>query len=174
VGRSTDGGAGWSASNSGLYPIHDDVYHLAIDPDNPSTLYAGTASDGIYGTTDGGAQWTFFGMSNRSIRALTVDPVDATSVFVCAQGYGISRPATAALAGVRSTEVLAVMSLSFSRVFMEERALRPSALLRRLRLPPLLRLQRRAVPPGSSSWADTPLDNVVELYQAATAPRPAP
>src|SRR5262244_964209 len=53
--KSTDGGASWSDADAG---IGDStwVLGLAIDPANPSTLYAGT--DGIFKSTDAGATWT--------------------------------------------------------------------------------------------------------------------
>ena len=53
--KSTDGGASWNPANSGLPPVQ--VFALAIDPLNSSTLYAGTAS-GISKSTDGGASWS--------------------------------------------------------------------------------------------------------------------
>jgi photosystem II stability/assembly factor-like uncharacterized protein len=52
--KSTDGGATWSSSGSGI--VHDDVDALAVVPDNTSTIYA--VADGIlYGSTDAGSTW---------------------------------------------------------------------------------------------------------------------
>ncbi len=56
VFKSTNGGAAWSAVNTGL--TNTDVYALAIDPATPSTLYAGTVSDGVFKSTNGGAVWS--------------------------------------------------------------------------------------------------------------------
>jgi photosystem II stability/assembly factor-like uncharacterized protein len=65
VFKTTDGGASWSAANSGLPTVGiaaDGSYLvagvnlLAIDPQNTSTLYAGTV--GLFKSTDGGASWT--------------------------------------------------------------------------------------------------------------------
>jgi photosystem II stability/assembly factor-like uncharacterized protein len=58
VRRSTDGGATWSHSESGL-PAGAQVESLAIDPSNTTTLYAGT-HDGIYRSRDSGATWLPF------------------------------------------------------------------------------------------------------------------
>src|SRR5262249_37790285 len=49
VFRSTDAGATWTAINSGLTMPH--VASLAIDPQNPSTLYAGTIHGRIFAIT---------------------------------------------------------------------------------------------------------------------------
>lgn len=75
--KSTDAGASWSASDTGLpldpmYPVQ--VVPLAINPDNPSILYAGTTTygyepgwsdplesegviNGVFKSTDAGATW---------------------------------------------------------------------------------------------------------------------
>ena len=49
VFKSTDGGASWSAANSGLTTLS--VNTLAIDPQNPSKVYAGTAGGGVFAIT---------------------------------------------------------------------------------------------------------------------------
>ena len=57
--KSTDNGASWTPANSGL-PTYGGfqfpVSALAIDPQNPLTLYAGTAY-GMFKSTDGGTSW---------------------------------------------------------------------------------------------------------------------
>lgn len=76
VFKSLDGGTNWNATNSGLSNLPNgpagpftDVNVLAIDPQNPNTVYAignfpiyvdGNArccSRGIFKTMDGGASW---------------------------------------------------------------------------------------------------------------------
>jgi hypothetical protein len=49
VFKSTDGGATWSASNTGLTNFN--VPSLAIDPLTPATLYAGTQGNGVFDIT---------------------------------------------------------------------------------------------------------------------------
>src|SRR5262245_40100569 len=56
VFKSVDGGASWNPSNSGL-PASHQVFALAIDPHNSSTLYVGGIG-GIFKSTDGGATWS--------------------------------------------------------------------------------------------------------------------
>src|SRR2546430_7068457 len=52
VFKSTNGGASWSAVNTGL-PNSSYVSVLAIDPQTPATLYAGTYG-GLFKSYDGG------------------------------------------------------------------------------------------------------------------------
>src|SRR5437764_5165542 len=61
--KSTDGGTNWSPVNSGLPADARGLYgitSLAIDPRNPTTLYAGNGlrGGGVVKTTDGGESWT--------------------------------------------------------------------------------------------------------------------
>ena len=53
--KSTNGGANWSAVNTGL--TDTEVYALAIDPTTPATLYAGTYG-GVFKSTNGGGDWS--------------------------------------------------------------------------------------------------------------------
>ena len=70
--KSTDGGAHWSAINTGLSST--DVRTLAIDPNNGQNLYVGTWGGGVFRSSDGGANWTAFndGLDNKNIYALTI------------------------------------------------------------------------------------------------------
>ncbi|BCS54462.1 hypothetical protein GSVR_27700 [Geobacter sp. SVR] len=63
--RSTDGGASWLPVNDGLlyrgspdYQVYDIAYALAADPNNVQTIYAGTANDGVFKSTNGGNSWS--------------------------------------------------------------------------------------------------------------------
>src|SRR5215472_4523353 len=74
VFKSANGGAQWSAMNTGLSsPI---VTAIVINPGTPATLYAGT-SGGVFRSTDGGAHWSAVntGLTDSSIKALVIDPV---------------------------------------------------------------------------------------------------
>ena len=48
VFKSTNGGANWTAINTGLTNTH--VCALAINPQTPDTLYAGTYGGGVFKT----------------------------------------------------------------------------------------------------------------------------
>jgi photosystem II stability/assembly factor-like uncharacterized protein len=49
-------GAGWSAASKDL--SRQSVVALAIDPQAPATLYAGTDGAGVFKTADGGQTWS--------------------------------------------------------------------------------------------------------------------
>jgi CSLREA domain-containing protein len=81
VFRSTDGGASWQPSSSGL-PAQP-VSVLTIDPLAPGTLYAGTDS-GVLKSTDSGVTWQLMntGLTYRRVAALTIDPYTASTLYV--------------------------------------------------------------------------------------------
>jgi photosystem II stability/assembly factor-like uncharacterized protein len=60
--KSRDGGENWTAANSGLRAAS--IFSVAMDSQNPGTLYVGTTGSccsedygGVYKTTNGGASW---------------------------------------------------------------------------------------------------------------------
>ena len=85
VFASTDGGVTWNTRNTGLTDFA--VTALAIDRNDPQSLYAGTASHGVFRTTDGGMHWTPFSGGlppgeGMKVLSLEVDPVDGRNIFV--------------------------------------------------------------------------------------------
>lgn len=66
---SSDGGATWTASGSGLG--NTVVQAIAVDPTNPQNVYAGTAS-GIFVSKNGGAAWTMSGLSGTAVTSLAI------------------------------------------------------------------------------------------------------
>ena len=54
--RTTDGGHTWAGIGTGLRATW--VRAFAIDPANTQIVYAGTYSDGVFKSTDGGSTWT--------------------------------------------------------------------------------------------------------------------
>jgi len=70
---------------------------LAIDPQNPKTLWVGTGEswtrnsvsvgDGIYKSTDGGENWTNMGLKeSERISKVLIDPHDSNTVYACVPG----------------------------------------------------------------------------------------
>ncbi|HDQ70731.1 MAG TPA: hypothetical protein ENN19_01395, partial [Chloroflexi bacterium] len=63
VYKSEDGGATWTLRDAGIPRSSETstytnaIFTLAIDPINPSLLYAGTNFEGAFRSTDGGATW---------------------------------------------------------------------------------------------------------------------
>jgi hypothetical protein len=49
------------------------VLALAPAPSNPATVYAGTAGNGVYRSTNSGASWTAAGLGGKTILSVTVD-----------------------------------------------------------------------------------------------------
>jgi hypothetical protein len=83
VFKSTDGGATWSAVNTGL--SNKSVWALAIDPTAPNTLYAGTYG-GVFKSTDGGASWSANGLTGNGVFALAIDPNTPTTLYAGTNG----------------------------------------------------------------------------------------
>jgi photosystem II stability/assembly factor-like uncharacterized protein len=86
--KSTDGGANWHPSNTGLQ--NRPVTRMWADPSSASTLYALTFN-GIYKTTDGGASWSLLntglnspGASNAT--SLAIAPTNPSVLYAGSQG----------------------------------------------------------------------------------------
>ena len=97
--KSTDGGATWVHRSNGLPNVfgpgtsQGDVLAMAINPANPQVLYAAVVNlfavpinGRVYKTTDGGANWfeTSTGIAGQDVRALLIDPNDATGETIYA------------------------------------------------------------------------------------------
>ncbi|NOY37837.1 MAG: glycosyl hydrolase [Chlorobi bacterium] len=94
----------WKTTNAGttFKPVfdHQPVYSigaLAIDPENPFVVWAGTGEnnsqrnlaygDGIYKSTDGGKSWKNMGLKkSEHIGKIVIDPHNTSVVYVAAQG----------------------------------------------------------------------------------------
>jgi photosystem II stability/assembly factor-like uncharacterized protein len=95
--KSTDGGANWSAANSGLPTPSSGTYRtakaLAVDPRNPDVAYVGFViqcvapvpciSGGMFKTTDGGASWNAVnsGLPDFGVTALLIDPQNTNTIY---------------------------------------------------------------------------------------------
>jgi photosystem II stability/assembly factor-like uncharacterized protein len=97
VYKSVDGGLNWSRASSGLQRTdrnfapdsYVDVRALAIDPQNPAILYAGTGW-GLFKTTDGGASWSIaseglpvlpYGGPLLYVSRIAIDPRNTGTVY---------------------------------------------------------------------------------------------
>jgi photosystem II stability/assembly factor-like uncharacterized protein len=94
----------WKTVNNGTTwtPVFDKygayaIGCLAMDPDNPSVVWAGTGEnthqrqlgygDGVYKTEDGGASWKNMGLKDsRQIGMIAIDPRNTDIVYVAAEG----------------------------------------------------------------------------------------
>lgn len=83
VRASTDGGVHWSATSvvATMLGASLGVESLAVDPHDPSTLFAVTLSGGVVArSTDSGTTWTRLGVSGEGV--LVIDPRDSRSLYV--------------------------------------------------------------------------------------------
>jgi photosystem II stability/assembly factor-like uncharacterized protein len=92
VFRSTDGGASWTRSSSGL-PSDTMVFALTFAPTAPDTVYAGTYASGVYRSTDAGQTWVRVtsSLDAGTFNYVAVDPQDAATVFIGSAGVGVWR-----------------------------------------------------------------------------------
>lgn len=105
--KSTNGGTTWVHASNGLptwtgsNTTKLNVFAIAVDPSNPSTVYASVARGGVdrssdasvYKSTDGGMSWidTGDGLVGTSIRTLVIDPANPQTVYAGGTGT-ISNP----------------------------------------------------------------------------------
>ena len=105
VYKSTNGGANWSLSSTGLPTVAGpgtsnwDVLALAINPANPQNLFAGTVNFSVqplvghvFKTINGGVTWTnaSAGIAGEDVRALLFDPGDPSGDTIYAGTGGTS------------------------------------------------------------------------------------
>jgi len=124
VWKSTDGGVTWN-------PISDEFASLAMgalamDPNNPNVIYAGTGEGyyngdaldgvGIYKTTDGGNTWTLlsgttsFGNTNKVV----ISPSNSNLILAATQYGGIQRSTDAGATWTNVHGAQAGQSIAFS------------------------------------------------------------
>ncbi|MCH8068519.1 MAG: T9SS type A sorting domain-containing protein [Candidatus Marinimicrobia bacterium] len=100
VYKSTDGGNNWIELSSGFGDNENlNVGTLAINPQNPEIIYAGTfdrlyhdecSGRGIFKSTNGGVTWTPInsGLSNFNTNIITIDPSDHSRLYLGTLGNG--------------------------------------------------------------------------------------
>jgi len=89
--RRRDGDAGWQSLTKGL-PANPEVRAIALHPDNPEILFAGTQK-GIFRSDDRGDSWTSLGLPGplQTVWSIAIDPRDARTLFVGVEGFAIWR-----------------------------------------------------------------------------------
>src|SRR5947208_10604439 len=76
-------------------PHSETINALAIDPQTPTTLYAGTSGDGIFKSTDGGGNWSAVNTGLTTpygaiwVNALAIDPQTPTTLYAASSGGGV-------------------------------------------------------------------------------------
>ena len=74
----------WTRLNSGQFITRDMVTTIAIDPNDPGLMYAGTENAGIYKSIDGGLSWqpAFNGLQDVRVHSIIIDPTNSNIVYV--------------------------------------------------------------------------------------------
>jgi photosystem II stability/assembly factor-like uncharacterized protein len=69
----------WTA----IGPEGENVIALVVDPQTPSTVFAGTSRSGVLKTTDAGANWVpaNSGLAAANVLALAIDPVNPSTLY---------------------------------------------------------------------------------------------
>lgn len=91
VFKSTDGAMSWRAVNEGL-PGFPTIGPLALDPQNPNTVYVAAGDGALYKSTDGASSWTQVntGPGNVELRpapiwGISIDPRDPANIYLLAR-----------------------------------------------------------------------------------------
>jgi hypothetical protein len=103
VFKSTDGGHTWSSATSWdgensnrVCPGWNNISALAIDPLNPSTVYATTSDCNDQGgflwkSTDGGATWHNTKLNVGWAGSLAIDPQNPETLYAGAHAHGVAK-----------------------------------------------------------------------------------
>jgi photosystem II stability/assembly factor-like uncharacterized protein len=86
VFRGSGYGESWEPVGDGLELL--DVHALAVDPRDPTILYAGTHGAGLFRSRDAGRSWqpARHGLDLAAIAALAVDPLEPFLVYAAGRG----------------------------------------------------------------------------------------
>lgn len=90
--KSPDGGITWQASNAGLG--QDTAFVVAIDPTNPSTLYAGQGfltPTPVSKSLDAGATWTAVsaGLPDDTFTSIIITPTNTQTLYAAGSSGGV-------------------------------------------------------------------------------------
>lgn len=93
--KSEDTGQTWLEANS-TNTEDECVNDLAVHPNNHFIVYAATAAEGLYKTTDGGVNWTPMntGLPTSDIRSVAIDPGNWDVVYVGTEGHRVYKSTT--------------------------------------------------------------------------------
>src|SRR4051794_10952832 len=71
--------------------VGSQVSSLAIDRTTPQTVYAGTITNGMLKSTNGGTSWSAVssGLTNTWIKALAIDPTTPQTIYAGTYGSGV-------------------------------------------------------------------------------------
>jgi len=75
----------------GRGPLGGPIQALAIDPQTPATLYAGTYGGGVFKSSNGGGSWSAVntGLTNTNVHALAIDPQTPATLYAGTDRGGV-------------------------------------------------------------------------------------
>jgi hypothetical protein len=90
------------------------IRSLAIDPQMPTTLYAGTdeTDRSVFKSTDGGGHWGDVSFADEAVPALAVDPQTPTTLYAGAWGVGVYKSLDGGSSWIRPNFYFGVLSLA--------------------------------------------------------------
>ena len=100
--KTADGGDDWVAQDLGYHPLQL-ITDIAVNPNNPSTVYVATRGAGIYKTTNGGADWAG---ANKGLKAsigndVASNPNNGKVAYIATNGGGVFKTTDAGRTWVR-------------------------------------------------------------------------
>src|SRR5262245_3779016 len=96
-------------------PEGGEIRSLAIDPQTPTTVFAGTAGGGVFRSLDGGTSWAAMnvGLTDTSVPVLAIDPQTTSIVYAGTAQSGVFRSTDGGATWVqRGLSSLSVASLA--------------------------------------------------------------
>jgi hypothetical protein len=84
--RTLDGGTSWTKLTTTIMTSY--IYAVAVNPTNPSTIFAGTGG-GIYRSTDFGANWVKVSTTIAGCKDVLIDPANPSRVWVGTSSQGV-------------------------------------------------------------------------------------
>ncbi|MEO6323819.1 MAG: PKD domain-containing protein [Thermoanaerobaculia bacterium] len=117
--KSTDSGATWSPSNSGLSDVQ--LLSLAVNPLAPSTSFVGTNGNGISKSTNSGGTWSQASSGlpvNVGVVSLAIDPISPFRLYAGTSSDSVYRTTDSGVSWVRSSNGLINHNTTSSGAFI--------------------------------------------------------
>ncbi|MGH7165076.1 MAG: WD40/YVTN/BNR-like repeat-containing protein [Nitrospiraceae bacterium] len=122
VYKTRDGGATWQRMATDLSSYR--VLTLAIDPEHPATVYAGTMIDAVYKSPDGGQRWMPYNAGLKEhisvVNQFVFDPRNSETIYV-ATTVGVFRSTDGGrlweerMAGMKEVHIVVTLALDPKR-----------------------------------------------------------
>jgi hypothetical protein len=98
----------WTSANSGL--VDTDITALVVDPVDPDTLYAGTASHGVFKSTNAGAYWAQTGLGDVQVNVLAMDSSHPGTLYAGTYDKGLLKSVDGGASWITARPYIQVVS----------------------------------------------------------------